>query len=181
MHPNVAPVSRALFSELCGIRRRERFPLRAIIQRLCDEYAIAQRIGFERLLLFGNHRDNEANETLVGTLIALTPGIVLFDGGEGKDALTGGLFERTTRDAQTPFDTRVPVPFYAHLCIHLSTFPNARKPRYKTYPAWIDFQIGNGQGEDYGAFGIDPGRWDYLQTWLNTWLPREPNTQPLTR
>ncbi|MBI4118974.1 MAG: hypothetical protein HY452_01805 [Parcubacteria group bacterium] len=144
-----------------------------IIEMIRQEFGIEQRLGWERLVLYGRLKDDDMHEHVVGWLVAIAPGIVILDT-DNTDHLKplSGLLERSRPHhnqlfSLCPFSPRC---FSAHLYIWPSTFPRHR--RYEVCPVWIDWQIGAGQGEMYMTLGIDPGRWNVLQPWLDKWLPR---------
>jgi len=87
-----------------------------------------------------------------------------------------GLLERAKPDQTQLFILRPfsPPHFSALLYIWPSTFPKEEKrKRFRICPAWIQWQIGAGQGESYDSLGIDPGRWEVLFGWLQKWLPNQ--------
>ncbi len=173
MEGQVARIDDVLLEELRKIWEWGK-PVSEIIKRLRQEFHIKQRGGWERLVLYGRTRDDEMIEHVVGWLGAIAPGIVILEA-NSEDALSplSGLLERVESGHPQLFSLRPFSPSHisAGLTIWPSTFPKKNR-RFEVCPAWIDWHIGAGHGEEYMTLGIEPGRWEVLEQWLDKWLPK---------
>lgn len=161
-------VGDALLKELKKRWLAEESPISAIIDHLRQKFGITQQTAWERLLLYGRIDDNEMVEQIVGWLIAIAPGIVILDA-TSSDLLRplSGIVERYASPHIQLFGVRTfsaESGFIPFLDILTSPF-------IQVCPVWIHWQIGSGEGENHGTWGIDPDRWHLLDQWLTKWLP----------
>lgn len=167
----IATVSDELFEELQKVYENKPASTFDIIERLRREFDVNPETHLERLLLYGRRRDHRLVEDLIGYLVAVVPGIVVFD--THRDQLLRpltGLLERLKPSDTQLFGLRPLTYHNVSLYIWPSTFPEDRR-RYELCPVWASWQIGAGHGEAYGASGIDPARWEIMKEWFDKWLP----------
>lgn len=173
----IRKVNAELLATLREIWIMERFQIHKIIEEIRKRLDIKQTFGLENILLFGRPEEERAYEKLAGRLIAIAPGIVILDtGSDGLPQMLSGLLERPPADSIDPtFALRSfsPPNFFATLYIWPSIDKKGKR-QFATYPVFISWQLGFGQGESYERLGIDPDRWKILKTWLDRWLPPQP-------
>lgn len=148
------------------------FPTSVVIEHLRRRFNIEQREGWEQLLLYGRTGDAEEGiaEEVIGLLIAITPGIVILDTSLNPFLTSlSGLIERGKFLDMRLFGLR---SFFTH-----SRTPGfldfLASPSPQICPVWMFYQIADSYSPMPYQLGIDPARWEVLESWLNKWLPKE--------
>jgi len=144
----------------------------ALREKIRSHFSIPLRGGkdWERRILFGVFRDGDNKEDLVGSLIAIAPGIIVLDA-DAYDPGLSGILSRPTTASPAIFCSKsflgITGRYDPRITFYPSTFPE-NQPRYTICPAWIAIDFGG----DGTYLGIDPSRWGNIRAWLDRWLPQ---------
>ncbi|MFA6322771.1 MAG: hypothetical protein WCX71_04860 [Candidatus Buchananbacteria bacterium] len=163
----------ALFQTLAELWK-ETHNVWQVIYQIREELSLTTTLPHEQILLYGRSHEDKANETAAGWLIAVAPGVVIFNPMLADNVieeylpLTGQL-RRSQPNWISLFQLR-PFDANASMGIYPASFPPRRKrQQFTRCPAWFKADIGNDNA--IGKLGIEPERWQTMQTWLDKWLP----------
>ena len=145
----------------------------AVIKRVSKELNLDIAVEREKFILYGSKVDDSLCEDVVGSLIAVAPGVVILDAGHDRFLRPlSGLLVRTGagKNISTYFHTKSFTDNYpAEVSIHSSGLQP--KSKFTKCPACIYWSIGASQGTVYMRLGIGHGRWHEMIGWFHHWLP----------
>lgn len=166
------PELRAIWSQRNDVEPYQD-PCGQIVERACELTGANRLRGLSQVLLYGRLDSERLSEELVGRLLGIVPGVVIFCPMlQLQDLRLMGLLERyDLEDVQTLFGlSGFAEDYYTHL--YLDSLPKARSGTlFAGCPVLVDWQIGAGMAEECGRCGIDRRRWEVLGSWLDRWLP----------
>lgn len=166
MENGIYPVSNMLLAELREIWMKSKNPAWKAVRHLCQKFS-AKQSGMEEIVLFGEliggtefEECDGGQELIIGHLIAVVPGIVLFDASciQGFRSFSGMVERAPIGNCEFFFVSPFLRRFYPDLKIHAGDC--------------IYGEVGV-KRRIYFELGIDRGRWSgYLADWLDRWLPK---------
>ncbi|HLC39021.1 MAG TPA: hypothetical protein VJJ80_02805 [Patescibacteria group bacterium] len=177
MESPVVQISDELFEELRQLWResglsRLGYSFHAFPRHLQQKFGIKKMPLQDKLLLYGRARnDTHLSEQLVGNLIAIFPGVVIFKDTSFEHQLDG-LMVRVGPTHPSAFILRSFRAPHSSVSLVINVFikPENYFVDGQICPACISWGIGGGGGSG-NTLAIDQNRWEAMIAWLDKWLP----------